>query len=201
MAKSSGQQIEKRKRGRPRRDSAVKHDRMLDAVMELLKKESIRDLTVDTVSRAGRVSKPTLYKWWPSRSGMIMDMFVERMVSRLPEMRLFTAEQIIRIVVPELVEAFNGHFGRVVAQIIGEGQSDPNLLRDFKDRYLTQQRDIFVQSLKDAFKFGQLNRPMDPEFLADLILGPMIFRLLIGHQPLDKKFAQELVDLVLKTVS
>jgi len=120
----------KRKPGRPRGASAVAHDRILDAVYELLQTQSVRNLQIQEVCRKAGVSKPTIYKWWPTKAAMVMAMFEQRMVRRLPSIEGLSAEQLIRVAVPGLIRLFNGPFGKVAAEMIAAGQSEPALLRD-----------------------------------------------------------------------
>jgi AcrR family transcriptional regulator len=191
----------KRKPGRPRNASAVAHDRILDAVFELLQTRSIRDLQIQEVCRKARVSKPTIYKWWPTKAAMVMDMFEERMVSRLPAIQGFNAAQLLRVAVPGLIRLFNGPFGRIAAEMIAEGQSEPVVLREFRNRYIFKRRAVSVKAIEDAYASGEFKRSVDPELLLDLIFGPIYYRLLVKHQPLDQQFGKALLDYVLARIA
>jgi AcrR family transcriptional regulator len=192
---------EKRKPGRPRSASAAAHDRILDAVFELTQTTSIRDLQIKDVCRKAGVSKPTIYKWWPTKAALVMEMFEERMVSRLPDIQGFSASQLIRVAVPGLIRLFSGPFGRIAAEMIAEGQSEPAVLREFRDRYILKRRAVSAKAIEDAFTSGEFKRPVDPELLCDLIFGPIYYRLLVKHQPLDQQFGKALVDYVLARIA
>jgi len=187
----------KRKPGRPRNDSAVAHDRILDAVFELLQTRSVRDLQIRKVCRKAGVSKPTIYKWWPTKAALVMAMFELRMVSRLPPIQNLRAVELIRVAVPGLIRLFNGPFGKVAAEMIAEGQSDPAVLREFRNRYLLKRRSVLAKAFKDDLAVGTLKEPVDHELLLDLIFGPIYYRLLMKHQPLDQAFGAALVEYVL----
>jgi AcrR family transcriptional regulator len=176
---------------------AVAHDRILDAVFELLQTQSVRDLQIHEVCRKAGVSKPTIYKWWPTKAAMVMAMFEQRMVRRLPPIERLSAEELIRAAVPGLIRLFNGPFGKVAAEMIAAGQSEPAVLREFRDRYLLKRRKVAAKALEDAFSSGEMKRSVDPELLLDLIFGPIYFRLLVKHQPLDQAFGKNLLDYVL----
>jgi len=191
----------KRKPGRPRGVTAVAHDRILDAVFTLLQTRSFRDLTIEEVGRCAGVSKPTIYKWWPTKAAMVMDMFAERMVSRLPDLRPLTATEIIRAAVPGLIRLFNGPFGKLAAELIAAGQSEPDVLREFRDRYMLKRREVLGKALEDAYAAGEFKRAVDAELLSDLIFGPIYYRLLVKHQPLDQQFGAALVDHVLAHIA
>ena len=158
----------------------------------------VRNLQIQEVCRKAGVSKPTIYKWWPTKAAMVMAMFEQRMVRRLPSIEGLSAEQLIRVAVPGLIRLFNGPFGKVAAEMIAAGQSEPALLREFRDRYVLKRRKVAVKALEDAYASGEMKRSVDPELLLDLIFGPIYFRLLVKHQPLDQVFGKDLLDYVLR---
>ena len=125
---------EKKRRGRPPRAVAAAHDAILDAVYDLLHEKSVRDLTIEEVARRAGIGKPTIYKWWPSKAALVMDMFDERIIGKLSVPGARTAEDAIRGQVTELVRRLNGFPGKVAADIIAEGQSEPGVLQEYRDR-------------------------------------------------------------------
>src|SRR5271168_3016574 len=115
--------------GRPRSEAAVSHAAIMDAVYGLLKEKPARDLTMDAVAKRAGVGKPTLYKWWSSKAALIMAMFHERFGGIL-EVEATTAEEALRLRLSHLIAQCNGLFGKVVADLIAEGQADPSVLKE-----------------------------------------------------------------------
>src|SRR5438105_1727713 len=118
-------------RGRPPSKMAASHDAILDAVHALLQKTSVRDLTMEGVAKRAKVGKPTLYKWWPTKGSLVLAMLCERMAPDLEKPTVLTAEESLRFRARRLIDAFNGPFGRIVAGVIAEGQSEPAVLQEF----------------------------------------------------------------------
>lgn len=52
-------------------------------------------------------------------------MLCERMAPNLEKPMVLTAEESLRLRVRRLIDAFNGPFGKIVAGLIAEGQSQP----------------------------------------------------------------------------
>lgn len=181
-------------RGRPRSEAAASHDEILDAVYTLLQEKSVRELTIEEVARQAGVGKPTLYKWWPSKAALVIDMFEERVVGRLSVSSEGTAEHAIRTQVRELIRLLNGFFGKVAADIIAEGQSDPTILQEYRDRYMNKRRAFSAEVIERALKSGELKKAIEPELLIDMIYGPIYYRLLVRHRKLDQAFGDALVD-------
>lgn len=180
-------------RGRPRSEAAASHDDILDAVYTLLQRKSVRDLTIEEVARQAGVGKPTIYKWWPSKAALVMDMFEERIVGQLSVAGEGTAEHAIRKQVRALIRLLNGFFGKVSADIIAEGQSDPTILEEYRDRYMSKRREFSAGVIVRATKNGEFKKEVDPELLIDMIYGPIYYRLLVRHQKLDQSFGDDLV--------
>ncbi len=105
----------------------------MDAVNDLLQETSSRDLTMETVAKRAKVGKPTLYKCWPSKAALIMAMFNERLVGKLVSSSAKTVEEALRTKLHRLVVDFNGLFGKVMADLIGETQSDSKLIEDLHE--------------------------------------------------------------------
>ena len=188
---------ETKRRGRPASTGAISHEKILDAVQEILQDKTVRDLTMEEVAKRAGVGKPTIYKWWPSKTALVLDLFEERMVPSLAVPHASTAEEAIRGQVKELIRLLNGFFGKVARELIAEGQSDPNVLREYQERYVSKRRAFTREAIEKAKATGEFRRDVDAEELIDMIYGPIYYRLMLGHQPLTAAFGNKLVDDVL----
>jgi hypothetical protein len=92
-----------------------------------------------------------------------------------------------------LIRLLNGFFGKVSADIIAEGQSKPEILQEYRDRYLSKRRGYTAELIAWAEASGEFKKKVSPELLIDMIYGPIYYRLLVGHQKLDQEFGEELV--------
>jgi AcrR family transcriptional regulator len=187
----------RRSRGRPPGANAESHALILDAVYELLQERSVRDLTIEAVAKRAKVSKPTIYKWWPTKADLVMAMFEERL-DRPPatpesEVAPMTAQDAIKLKVRMLVGKFNGLFGKVMAELIAEGQSDPAILEALYARHLRERRAATVAEVERARVAGELPADVDPELVVDAISGPLYYRLLLRQQPLTEAYGDDLV--------
>jgi len=195
-----GEVNEKKRRGRPRSAAAASHDAILGAVYDLLHEKSVRDLTIEEVARRAGVGKPTIYKWWPSKAALVMAMLDERITEDLPAPGAGNAEQVLRSLVRQLVRRFNGFPGKVAAEILAEGQSEPSVLQEYRDRYQSKRRACATEVIERAQASGEFRKDIDPQVLIDMIFGPIYFRRLVRHQKLDERFGKELVDHIMSYV-
>jgi len=183
--------------GRPRSEVAVSHAEILDAVSGLLKERPARDLTMDAVAKRAGVGKPTLYKWWPSKAALIMAMFQDRFNAILEVPEATSAEEALRKRVKHLVAQCNGLFGKVVADLIAEGQADPSILKELYESHISPRRASTVADIQRGIASGEFLAGTDPELLLDAIVAPIYLRLLLRHRALTEEYGNQLIDRAL----
>lgn len=177
--------------------SAVARERILDAVQAVLEEKTFQDLTMEEVARRAGVGKPTLYKWWPSKAALVLDLFQQRLVAPLNVPEELTTEEKIRAQALGAICLLSGFLGKVSREIIAAGQSDPDVLRQYREIYLSGRRAITREWIEAAKAKGEMRANADPELLMDMLYGTIYYRLLMDHQPLDAEFGTKLVDDVL----
>jgi hypothetical protein len=97
-----------------------------------------------------------------------------------------------------LIDAFNGPFGKIVVGLIAEGQSEPAVLQEFFDRWVSPRRNATVADLQRGKDAGELGSDTDPELLNDAIFGAIYYRTLLRSGPLTRRFGEELVEQVIR---
>src|SRR5213076_3111903 len=187
-----------RRKGRPPLQRAASHAAIVDAVYALLQEKSVRELTIEEVAKRAKVGKPTIYKWWSTKATLVLAMLCERMAPNLEKPVGLTAEESLRLRVRRLIDAFNGPFGKIVAGLIAEGQSEPAIRQDFFDRLVSPRRTATIADLQRGKNAGELRSETEPELLNDAIFGAIYYRLLLRSGPLTRRFGEELVEQVIR---
>jgi len=180
--------------GRPRSERARRA--ILQAANELLESEGFAAVTVEAIAERAGVSKATVYRWWPNRAAVVMDGFLSIVSSEVPFPHTGHAREDIRIHMRRLAEAFSGKIGRTVAALIAEGQSDPELAEALRSRWLSVRRTEAREILDLGIERGELREDIDQEVAVDVLYGPIYYRMLVGHAPLDDNYADVLADHV-----
>ena len=186
------------RRGRPPSEAAESHAAILDAVYELLQEGSTRDLTLEAVAKRAKVGRPTLYKWWPSKSALVLATFHERIDRDAEVIAAGTAEEVIRGKVRRLIRALNGLFGKVLADLIAEGQSEPAILQDLHEQHMKSRRAATAADVERGKAAGEFAADIDPQLLIDSLFSPIFLRLLLRQGPLTERYGDALVDQVLR---
>lgn len=186
------------RKGRPPSEMAASHAGIMDAVYDLLQEKSVRDLTMEAVAKRAGVGKPTLYKWWPTKAALVLAMLVERMARKLEKPTALSAEQSLLFRVRRLIDALNGPFGKIVAGLIAEGQSEPAVLQEFFERWVSPRRNATIADLQRGKDAGELRSDTEPGLLNDAIFGAIYYRMLLRSGPMTRRFGEELVEQIIR---
>src|SRR4051794_20873131 len=119
---------ERTRRGRGRRPAAEVRAGILAAAGRLLLAEGMGAFTIERVAVEAGASKTTIYKWWPSKGALALDGYFHAVESTLA----FPDTGDIGADLTTQVRAFarlitETPAGRVIAELIGQAQTDPDL--------------------------------------------------------------------------
>ncbi|PPJ21024.1 TetR family transcriptional regulator [Nocardia nova] len=186
------------RRGRGRRPAAEVRAEALDAAGALLLESGMGAFTIEAVAEKAGVSKTTLYKWWPSKGALALDGYFHAVESALTFPDTGDIEADLTAQLRSFVHVLTRtRAGRVIAELIGQAQTDPDLSAALLERYSGPRRRLAVEAMRRAQERGQLRADADPEILVDQLWGACYHRLLLPNLPLGEHFATTLVANVL----
>ncbi len=186
-----------RKPGRPRSEKA--RQAILRSTLDLLRETGFAEFSVEAVAAAANVGKATVYRWWPNKAALIVDAFA---ASADEELRFPDTGSVLRDMreqMAHLVEIFRSPRGKIVANLIGAGQADPELTRAFRERFMLPRRHEAYATLRRGIDRGELAEDTDLDLLLDSLYGPIYMRFLIGHRELTLDFTERLCRSVMKS--
>jgi AcrR family transcriptional regulator len=183
------------RRGRGRRPAAEVHGEILEAAAELLFAEGMGGFTIEKVANLSGASKMTIYKWWPSKGALALDGYFHKVAPELMFADTGDIEADLRTQLHRFERVIrDGPAGRVIAELIGQAQSDPEMKDAYLQRYSSPRRAMAVAAMEKAKGRGQLRASLDPETVVDQLWGACYHRLLLPDQPLTHEFVDALVD-------
>ena len=183
------------RRGRGRRPAAEVREEILDASAELLFDEGMAGFTIEKVANVSGASKMTIYKWWPSKGALALDGYFHRVDPELVFPDTGDIEADLRTQLHSFLRVIcHSPAGRVIGELIGQAQSDPDLKAAYLARYSGPRRAKAVAAIETAKARGQLRANLDPETVVDQLWGACYHRLLLPDQPLTDEFVDALVD-------
>ena len=188
--------------GRGRRPATEVRDEILQAAAELLFGEGMAGFTIEKVAKLSGASKMTIYKWWPSKGALALDGYFHRVEPELAFPDTGDIEADLRTQLHSFLRVIrDSPAGRVIGELIGQAQSDPELKAAYLERYSSPRRALAVAAMRKAMGHGQLRASLDPESVVDQLWGACYHRLLLPDQPLTAEFVDALVDNLFRGIS
>jgi AcrR family transcriptional regulator len=184
-------------RGRPRSEKARKA--IMDAAADLLIARGLSAVSMDAVAEQAGVSKATIYRWWPTKESLALDaLFTEwSAVEPGPRDTGTLRGDLLALLRPWARLATSKPYGRVIAALITQAQTDPAFAAEYLQRFVEPRRDQARAIFRRAIDRGDIPPDTKIEVALDLLYGPIYHRLLHGHAPLNDRFVRDVVDLAL----
>jgi len=150
-------------------------------------------MTFESIAARAGVSKVTIYKWWPSRGAVAVDAYFHRHQETYSFDDTGDVARDLGTQLRLLIKAFRGRPGEVMAELIGQAQTDPVLAETLRTGWLQPRRDATAIVLRQAIERSQIRPDVDIPTVMDELYAPLYWRLMMRHQPLDDRLADELV--------
>jgi len=186
----------KRPPGRPRSEES--RQSILRSTLKLLKQGGFSELSIEAIAADANVGKTTVYRWWPTKAALVADAFSASADNELQFPDTGSLQSDMSLQMRRLIHVFRSKRGRVVAALLAGGQSDPELIEAFRERFLWPRRKQAYQTLQRGIDRGELPAGCDLDLILDSLYGPIYMRFLIRHDKLDEKFVDDLCALVLE---
>ncbi|MER7171550.1 TetR/AcrR family transcriptional regulator [Streptomyces mesophilus] len=192
MADEQGQRV-RRGPGRPRQEHMNRA--VLDAVVDLVAESGMGALTMDAVAARAGVSKPAVYRRWPTKQDLIIAAAESRIGPlNVPDLGDFRAE--LRVVLTTRMEAYRQPgVGRLLAGVIGaaaEADAEPAAYRAYTARVMSETRHVLDRGVAR----GDVRPDADLAAAATLVASSLLFRLVGEQQKPDEALVESVVELI-----
>ena len=172
---------------------------MLKAASDLLVAEGGHaSVTIEKIAARAKVAKTTIYRWWPSKIEIFMEVFEQHATQQLVgAASTGSVEADLRRVLRGLMRLLRTTVaGAAVAGMIVEAQVNPRAAPAFRDQFIRRGRVLTGRVLARGKIDGELPKGLDADVVIDVLSGAIWYRLLLGHAPLDDAYADAVVDLL-----
>jgi AcrR family transcriptional regulator len=180
------------KKKRPGGRSARVRSAVLEATLAELAAGGYAGLSFEAIARRAGVNKTTLYRRWGTREELILDAMLELGARRVPipdtgSLRRDLFEYGAAIAAgsrsPEIEPLI-----RAIASIGDRNQA----LAEASRRFWAVRLELASQMVDRAIERGEVAPGTDPALVAELIIAPIYFRLLLSRDELDESFVERL---------
>ncbi|TXS09916.1 TetR/AcrR family transcriptional regulator [Streptomyces sp. ms191] len=183
--------------GRPREERVT--GAVLKAVVDLVTEQGIGAVTMDAVAARAGVSKPAIYRRWPTKQDLIIAAAETRIgVLSVPDLGDFSAE--LRFLLTTRLEAYRlPGSDRLIAGLIG-ASAEAGAVREEYAGYTQRITSETRRILERGIARGEVLPDTDVRAAATLVAAPLLFRLIVEQELPDAALVETLVDLVSRAV-
>ncbi len=166
---------------------------VLDAALDLLDEGGVQGLTFESVAARSGVAKTTIYRHWPTKAQLTIEaLSIMHEPTPTPNSGDLRADlRACFVAVSE--QALDDRKARIFASVLDAAQRDPEYAR-----LHTQMTAEKLQPLRTVLELaqlrGQLRSDLDLDDVCDLVIGPVIMRVLATRRPIDEAFLDLLVE-------
>jgi len=169
------------------------HRAMLDAARELLSDYGPGAVTHLRVAEASGVSRATVYRHWPDRADILLDLLRRSADLHLtPSPPDAPVTERVAALLRSFAATLNGDGGQILTAMIGLAEWDGNVfsaLERMTSRGPQSLRDLLVAGVEQ----GSIRRDADVDLLADRLIGPIYLRRLLYHDEITDGYVDRLV--------
>ncbi|WP_405899314.1 TetR/AcrR family transcriptional regulator [Streptomyces sp. NBC_00727] len=173
----------------------------LDAALDLCTERGYGRVTIEAIAARAGVSKKTIYRWWPSKSAVLLEAFTEMLVSATP---FVDTGDIARDMRTHLTGAVNvlavPPYGPAYAGILSELHHDDQLAETVRTQLIEPRFNEAVGRLRSAQEQGQIPPDADLDLAVEMLYGPLYYRHVLRKPMQDAEDVGKLVDHVLRSL-
>jgi AcrR family transcriptional regulator len=178
-----------------------REDEILDATFDELLQVGYDRLTFDSVAKAARASKATLYRRWESKSTLVVDAVLRHKGvthTRVPDEGSLRAD-LLALVAPKADKAVDPGQGetRAVAAVFTALLTDPEFAAEFRTRFVDPRRRVGEAILARARERGEVTTDVDGGLLSASLAGIVLHRSFVLGEPVDAALLEEIVDTII----
>jgi AcrR family transcriptional regulator len=171
---------------------------ILAAAGQLLLEGGLPACTMEAIAARARVSKATIYRWWPSRGAVALEGILEETRDSIEIPEGLSTQEALRFQINGLIGLFrDSRCGPLMRALIAQAQSDDDIARALRERWLGPRRAVAAAVIRSGIERGEVRTDVDVPVAADQMFAPVYYRLVFGHDRLDAELADRLVEQVM----
>ncbi|GAA1651658.1 TetR family transcriptional regulator [Mycolicibacterium murale] len=165
----------------------------LTAARELLLEQGWEAVTHVAVAARSGVGRTTLYRHWPDAAAMLREVVTTELDVRIPPATGRLRDDLIATVEVFRSQLHNPAMERIMRVNIERSSVDP-AFRRIKEALFAEGRRTYQQIFDAARASGDLDTDVDVSRATERLLGPLLFRRMLGDEDFGHEYVIDVVD-------
>ncbi|MGH9154422.1 MAG: TetR/AcrR family transcriptional regulator [Acidimicrobiales bacterium] len=185
----------------PEVDPRVERSRrvILAAALDLLGEVGYGGMTIEAVAARAGVGKSTVYRHWVGKLDLVEDAIATLKAPLAVPGEGSVRDKLVALLTEMASQLASSTWSTCLPAIIDAAARDPEVLV-IHCRIAHERRQILLDLLAEGVATGEVDPGLDVALLAECLVGPLVVRRLLLHEPLDPALVPTLVDQLLRTV-
>jgi AcrR family transcriptional regulator len=177
--------------GRPRSTEA--DAAIATAAMAVLAESGFEGVTVEAVAARAGVARSTVYRRFPGKPELLVTVLAHSCQGLVPDPDTGTVVGDLEALASGLQHALTEtDLGRALPAIIAASACNPEVAAAHK-AFVSQRRTVMLLAIGRGIERGEVAPDVDPDTLADLVVGPIFHRRFTGPRPVSDAWIREIV--------
>ena len=178
-----------------KRRNARSHKAIIDATVKLLGSSGYVDFSIEKVASEAGVGKQTIYRWWPSRADLVLEVWRDRL---LPPLAPYDGKTPLR----NYLESSLLSFGQVLSRtdcrqaaicVLAEAHRDAQLYRRMEEAVYAPRIGLITDAIRYAQEQEQFPARLDVDLMIDTLYGAVWYKVLIRFEKVTPTYIKKLV--------
>ena len=189
----------RRSNKRPGGRSARNRKKVFDAVVTLILEKGNTEFTIADIGAYANVHPTSIYRRWETKEKLLLEVLTEHMANTISIPHTGTLRSDLLALLSETFRFLQSPLGSAMLKV-SASQLDQPETHSFRQQYF-QSRVAHIHELFDrAMQRGEIDPKTDITLILEMLTGPVYSRLLFTARPLEERFAEHIVDSILRNL-
>jgi AcrR family transcriptional regulator len=177
--------------GRPR---SVEADAAIaTAALAVLAESGFEGVTVEAVAARAGVARSTVYRRFPGKPELLVTVLAHSCQAVVADPDTGTVVGDLEVIALGLQHALTQtDLGRALPAVIAASACHPDVAAAHK-AFVSRRRTVMLAAIRRGIERGEVAADVDPDTLADLVVGPIFHRRFTGPRPAPEAWIREVV--------
>ena len=171
---------------------------VLEATRELVAEGGYSAATIEAIAARSGVAKTSIYRRWPNRATIVVELLLRIATERVPIPTGRDPKRALRTEMKGVAEVADEVPGQLLRALVGEAQRDPEVAAALIDGVFQPRSEASSRAVRRAQSEGAMREDVAPLLAVDLLFGPIFYRMLIRHQPLNDAYVGQVFKYLLE---
>jgi len=172
--------IDDRRRSIGARRNPETEQAILEAAEAIMAEQGIAGFSIEAVAKRARAGKPTIYKWWPGKTALLLDVYHRQKPASVHMDTGSVEGDVFAFLTGVFAHWGDTGAGQVFRFVIAEAQRDEAAAASLAD-YAAERRIQSGAIFQRGIERGELAADIDVGLCADMLAGFIWQRLLTGR--------------------